>query len=347
MVIGKPQPNNNMGGNAFQEAIRIPSREVYKALFQRVAYLLSGVTPPSKMAVAKSLTSKTDFGDLDILIAALQPPGFQQALQSVPDFLTHKVNGKTVSALVRLPSGGGPYQVDFEFLGPISGTQFWFALDWYSYGGLGNVIGYLVRSLGFRLRPTGVFFDLKHRHVFGGSSEEVLGQFNLGMGWFDLLEWLGVDLSLTGAPFKTWDPIFEAVTRSPYFGKVLLTRATQNRINYDRDRKRPIYQALLDYVESHKDTLPDLPSQTKVRCEELERFGLSQTILTKAADSLLGQNLRKRIVIPPPSPDEYSGFSGEVKRIRDSFTPLELLLKSSDDIQDKVRQLSPDRAIWK
>lgn len=333
-----------MGGNAFPATCRIPSGTEFGDTFDHFKNILHNLFNIPLHAIRYPLffESKQDHGDLDILVAGDHPNGLYEKLKEMG--METRKGGNTVHVLYH-PRKSVAYQVDIEFMGKLTANEFNTAVRWHSYGGLGNILGYLSRWQGFFFKPDNLYFVLRHRHIYGPGNEQIIKAFSLGMSWLDIMEWL--DVADTPDVYESQETFFKAVTGSQLFGTKLFTRENQSGEKIKRDKKRPIFNDFVSYIESRTD-LPEYPQKNYIRHAVLEDLHLTNDILMAAADHMLGSMLGKRLnkLIPAPEPDEYAGFSARRKGWISNFSTLEVLIQPDKILEEKVRQLSPERAIW-
>jgi hypothetical protein len=341
-----------MGGNIFDNTTRLTTERL-EDLERTMAPIIhrACVTGEKPVYVRRphNFKQKTDHGDLDLLVGCYRPEGFVDHMYDLagtcfPYIDAHSVNGDTTSFRVRWNASTW-YQMDVEFMGPLTARQMDFCLYWHSYGGLGNLLGTMFRRQGFKLRPHGLSWDLQNRHVFGiETDKKLIKTYYFNYSWEEAIALLG----LAHGPdlYRDQQSLYQAVVKCEGFGKSLYSREGMNRKNWDRDVRRPIYNDFIQLVDSLS-ALPESPALHLDKTVILREQGVEADALLTAADKLLSRTLSKRLVIPPPAADEYSEFPEIQKRTREAFTPLELLVLDQSSVFRKVRQLSPERAIYR
>jgi hypothetical protein len=336
-----------MGGNIFKTTARL-STEIHKELGKYMTELIQGIrmsSDPIGTAIPLSFPDKPDHGDLDILVGLpLESNTFTKlviASSHTPVILHNSsTNDHTLSLDVEYK--GGRYQVDLEFMGRTDRRTMEFSRYWHSYGGLGNIFGTLFRRQGLKLRPTGLYFDLTREHCLGKPDRTAVASFKLLDDWQGAMSLLELqDPCLT---YQDQQALFKNLCSSPLCGKSLYVREGRDRKSWDRDKRRPIYTALLDYME-HTDVREN-PVKELDTSSLLREAGLEHDILLKAADTLLQNELYTRVTIPPPIPKEYATYADIKRKVNTAFTPLDKLVMHPQAIERKVRQLSADRVIY-
>lgn len=277
-----------MGGNALKDAgvVRLPAR-LYAMLAERVvARLTDGVLFPGLQARAiPAVRAKTDFGDLDVLVMHQEPGwGFDAARRAAltaafqPTRLV--TNGPVLSFDVTVPGdeaapeyAGARFQVDLIQVPP---DVFAFALGYFSYNDLGNLLGRVARLHGFKLGHAGLFRPLRAP----GNESHFVRDILVTRDWSRALQFLGYDPARWERGFDSMDEMFAFVRDSRAFhpsafplahsarmfsrtttsseargcGGLSTGRVSRKPLEHRshrarvRDRKRPTYTAFLQHL---------------------------------------------------------------------------------------------------
>lgn len=245
-----------MGGNALKDAgvVRLPAR-LYAMLAERVvARLTDGVLFPGLQARAiPAVRAKTDFGDLDVLVMHQEPGwGFDAARRAAltaafqPTRLV--TNGPVLSFDVTVPGdeaapeyAGARFQVDLIQVPP---DVFAFALGYFSYNDLGNLLGRVARLHGFKLGHAGLFRPLRAP----GNESHFVRDILVTRDWSRALQFLGYDPARWERGFDSMDEMFAFVRDSRAFHPSAFPLEHRSHRARVRDRKRPTYTAFLQHL---------------------------------------------------------------------------------------------------
>ena len=242
-----------MGGNALKQVgvdvVRLPAG-LYNELAANVKRMLDGCPelPGLRAEVIPSLRSKADFGDLDVLVANDRQPnwGLSEPVKTSLAAMftpTHVVqNGSVLSLDVAVPSMSKRFQLDLIRVPP---DVFEFALGYFSYNDLGNLLGRVARLYGFKLGHEGLFRPLRAP----GNESHFVRDILVTRDWPEALEFLGYDSKRWKRGFDTLEDMFEFVTCSGAFHPSVFPLENRSHRARVRDRKRPTCGAFLQWLE--------------------------------------------------------------------------------------------------
>ncbi len=249
-----------MGGNALSvPGIRLLAND-YATLDESIRFLISRVMPESRVVVIPSYFDKPDFGDIDVLVSV--PEGATVDYRAIADVLFVRIEPypenrqdearKTVE-IVRngevtsfgMPLVAGTFQVD---LIESSEQSFDFALRYFAFNDLGNLLGRIAHKAGFKLGQYGLIYPLRDKT--GNLIEEIM----VTRDWSHALEFLGYDpvqyeQGFNGG-FKKLTDIFWFALESRYCNRNIYLLENRNATSRVRDRKRPTYSKFLSWLES-------------------------------------------------------------------------------------------------
>lgn len=221
-----------MGGNAITNAKRI-MKEEYNDLCVFFSDKLSekGII----FHIIQAYETKESFGDMDILIQKDQEMfDFKNFVTSLFEFKEIFKNGDVISC------NFNDFQIDFIFE---SEEDFDFCKGYFSFNDLGNLIGRIAHSLGFKFGHNGVWYCLRDgTHMFG--------ELCLTKDFKTALEFFGFSYERYLQGFTNLIDIFEYVVNSPYFNRDLYPLEHRNHYARMRDRKRKTYNEFLKYCDS-------------------------------------------------------------------------------------------------
>lgn len=241
-----------MGGNALKEkgitAVRLTKKNFERVSAQCIERLQMAF-PGHRIAVVPAYRAKSDFGDCDITISSTgyDPHKAAAALEAVEVVRNGPVTslGVVVREEVALVDGN-VFQVDLIAIGD---EAFDYALGYFSFNDLGNLIGRTAHRAGLSHRHDGLWFyvrdgDYKFREICLTRDYDVA------------LRFLGYDPARFHAGFETLEDIFEYVAGSTFFNRDIFLLENRNAKSRIRDRKRLTYMAFLRWCEAR----PDLPA---------------------------------------------------------------------------------------
>jgi hypothetical protein len=228
-----------MGGNAMKhvgvETRRMSKKEYYKTV-DEVKELLTRYCPYLEMDEVPSYRNKADFGDLDLLVKKDQTnsrPPMQQIIRDVfnPKGLVHN------SDVISFDYNG--FQVDVI---STSVESYDFALSYYSWNDLGNLIGRVAHKMALKFGHDGLWYYCRNgTHMF----RDILVTRDLKQA----LDLLGFSHERFTQGFDSLQDIFEYVSGSQFFNTKLYLLENRNHRDRTRDKKRKTHMEFLDWLE--------------------------------------------------------------------------------------------------
>lgn len=195
-----------MGGNALScGSVRLTKTDFEKLATDCVDKLLR-LYPTNKVRAIGSYHSKSDFGDLDVLISSenYDPITAAKAL-SATEIVR---NGPITSIGVDVPGGeGNTFQVD---LIKIPHEKFDYAYNYFDFNDLGSLVGKIARSFGLKHGQNGLTLPLRD-----GTNE--FAEITLTLDHDQTLKFLDLDVDQFKSGFETLEEMFVWVSRSRYF----------------------------------------------------------------------------------------------------------------------------------
>ena len=140
----------------------------------------------------------------------------------------------------------GKFQIDINVID----SQFFDTAEKYlDYSPIGNSLGKCYHKFGLSYGYDGLSYILRDNF-----NTYKLGKIQLSLNNKKIYEFLGLDYNKRIKGFNTECGIFDYVISSPYFNADSFSFENMNHISRIRDRKRPDYNRLLNYInENHKD----------------------------------------------------------------------------------------------
>lgn len=221
-----------MGGKAIKTAHGIETVRLLPSEYEAVSQSAMHACTTGIRAVIPAYTTKESFGDADIL--------YTGDLSLDPSWPTVKNGGVTS---VGFPIESNRYfQVDFIKTTP---ELFYFAIGYFSFNDLGNLIGRVAHRMGLKFGHDGLWLVLRE-------GDHVYADIRITNDYVAALRFLGYDKR---GQFHTMEDIFQYVTTSRYFSRDLFPLEHRNTKARMRDSKRPTYNAFLRWLDEH----PDIP----------------------------------------------------------------------------------------
>ncbi len=216
------------------------SQEVVRGLLERF--------PSARVEVIPAYASKADFGDLDVLTTSedMQAHGGGEALAKFAVERFHATdlfkNGNVLSFDYResATTTEPGFQVDVITM---PRAAFGFALNYFSFNDLGNLIGRTAHKQGASFGHDGLWYyfrdgDYKFREVL------------LTMDFDLALRYLGYEPARFHQGFEDLQAIFEYVSGSEFFNRDIFLLENRNYQSRVRDRKRKTYTEFLQWCEA-------------------------------------------------------------------------------------------------
>lgn len=233
-----------MGGKALSVAsVRLP-REEYFELVANVLGKLHKAFPDLKIECIPAYANKPNFGDMDILIEGgsnYSPIAAATALDSVE----YVRNGDVTSYGVKVSAG--IFQID---LIKAREDYFDFALKYFSFNDMGNLLGRIAHKFGLKLGHNGLLYPLRDPV----NNDLLLADIVVTQDFGEALGVLGYDRSFYDANFNQsafhdLEDIFQFVVSSQYVNREIYLLENRNYQARRRDAKRPTYNKFLQWLE--------------------------------------------------------------------------------------------------
>lgn len=238
-----------MGGNALKE----PSIRLGADKYHNLCPVIEGEVRKlglfDKVRVVKSYSGKESFGDMDLLVSSPDgrwPEGFLES-----SFMTNReyvVNGPVCSLGWDLIEGR--FQIDLIL---VPDEYFYAASGYYAYNDLGNLLGVIAKSLGFKLGHKGLWKKFYHPD----NPTEVIFSVLVTNKWEDIFKFLKVPLHWVEKwhfDIDSKEDIFRLVSSSEYFHPDLYLLENRNSVSRVRDAKRTTYMDFLKWCETRPTT---------------------------------------------------------------------------------------------
>ena len=167
------------------------------------------------------------------------------------------------------PEVGTRFQVDLIQVPP---DVFAFALGYFSYNDLGNLLGRIARLHGFKLGHAGLFRPLRAP----GNESHFVRDILVTRDWPRALQFLGYDPARWERGFDSMDEMFAFVRDSRAFHPSAFPLEHRSHRARVRDRKRPTYTAFLQHLTDRG--LVPAAEIGEDRLDTMRKMGLACTL---------------------------------------------------------------------
>lgn len=232
-----------MGGNVFKrslDCVRL-NKEQYDEITQHVNEVFCASLPETvRFDFIRAIESKESFGDMDVLWCTTNNDRFVKHFLPNLDVLAFSENGNISS--IALNTVYGPFQIDFIKVKP---QVFDFALAYFNYNDLGNLLGRVFHKAGFKLGWNGLRYVVRDPVT----PSHVLDEVVVTVDWESALDFMGYE-NYYEKEFNTLEDLFLYTATSPFFNREIYLLENRNHVSRTRDRKRPTYNAFLKWLDS-------------------------------------------------------------------------------------------------
>jgi len=242
-----------MGGAALKSYginTRRYQRDEYFEIAQEISEIL--VKKGWNVYVVEAYAQKKSFGDLD---AVIEDKGYSA------DYIKKLIETEFGAAIIHRNSNTysfcyKEFQIDLIFH---SNNIFYPASNYYKFSPSGNGIGKLAHQFGLQYGHEGLKYIIREENIGAESSDNshVMKEVILSTDIKEIHEMIGLNYSDYSFGFETEEDIFAYICSSTYFNPNLFSFEAMNARARVRDRKRPDYARLMDWIEAHKATLPN------------------------------------------------------------------------------------------
>lgn len=286
-----------MGGNALGvPPQRLPAAQ-YQALGQQIMPVIADCIPGQRLALIPAYGPKADFGDMALLLSQGEGdpvPAVATALQA--RHLSR--NGPVASLGLAIPEG--IFQVDLISVPP---EQFDFALRYFAFNDLGNLIGRVAHQYGLKFGHQGLVYPLRAPD----SPTNLLTDLMVTTDFDTALRFLGYDPAQYQAGFsggfQALEDVFAFVASTPHFRPEIYLLENRSHVSRTRDRKRKAYQAFLSWVATQafpakpkpdkaaflEQLFVDLPAFKQTYQDALQQHARHQDFCARFNGQLVGQ----------------------------------------------------------
>lgn len=242
-----------MGGNALKEygakrLDRVEYEKIASTLVTALNQIIQQAGVTGYATVVRAYRNKPSFGDIDVVVPrelhhtvsdaslAIQLP---YLMNLYPSFV-YKPNGPVTSFGIPLPDGG-VFQADLIYT---PADHFAFAVEYYSWNDLGNLIGRIAHKLGLRFGHDGLTMPLR-------DGDNLFDTIVLTRDFKTAIQFLGYSYIRYIDGFDDMEDIFRFTVNTPMFNSAIYDLDNRNHTARVRDKKRPTYTAFLEWLKVH------------------------------------------------------------------------------------------------
>jgi len=228
-----------MGGNALSVTTCQLNDRNYHRLSNQIIEQIKEVYN-KRIGLIPSYLNKADFGDMDILIES-SPEYNPYHISKFLNATEVVTNGSCTSIGIKLDHG--IFQVDLIKVKP---EDFSFALGYFSYNDLGNLIGRISHKFGFKFGHQGLLYILRDKE----NKTNVIKEIVVTKNFSEALRFLGFNPNAYySGTFLEIKDVFEYVINSPYFSPSIYLWDNLNHTQRVRDKKRKTYNQFVRYIQ--------------------------------------------------------------------------------------------------
>jgi hypothetical protein len=349
-----------MGGNLLKTwnlpEKRIPTDEYDRINFElqskfRIDFKCNRPVVGLCMSRAPSIRNKETHGDLDIIIGKYEDENVFMLWKNKQDFgeyLENEFGYKPFknSNVYSFPYDG--FQVDVTFH-PM--MEFYMAVDYSSWGDLGNIMGRVFHKMGLHFGHSGLSFWIRQglfdNNLQWSDSDHIYEKVILTNDMKEICEIGGFDYERWYNGFDTEQDAFEFVVQSKYFDLELFQLESLNHTNRTRNRKRGMYMRFIEYVNSNN-FLKGKPFKSKHEYSVLMQLkfsvlhrAISGHRLTYEVAKLLKEKINGKLVMQWLGLTEQGGpIVGKIMKEFNTNVGKEILFDMDEnDIKMKVQEI--------
>lgn len=218
--------------------------------------------------VTKFTNDKSDFGDIDIIVSLSESVNdIKGYIQSV--FKPNEIYENSECYSFDYDS----VQIDLIFCDLSDFDCFY---SYFGYNDLGNYVGKLAHSFGIKYGTTGLYMN----HVFRNEKIKI----PISRDQRKIYDFFGLDYDKKLSGFNNIEEIFHFVMSSKYFNGEMMKLENLNRINRERDKKRPSYNKFIEFIEKNPkrnqyEPNRDKKSYFKLICDYFPEANIERAII--------------------------------------------------------------------
>tara|TARA_R110000824_G_scaffold291588_4_gene480108 strand:+ start:8517 stop:9557 length:1041 start_codon:yes stop_codon:yes gene_type:complete len=235
-----------MGGRALKSVeTRRYSREEFDTVSKELIDTLQRKF--DRATIPLFYNNKETFGDIDIIVDTKGTSLLNLGGQSIRNFIENEFNPNEIF------HNGNAFSFDYKEVQVdlicVNSEDFDSNYHYLAFNDLGNFIGRLAQSIGFKYGQEGLWYN----HY---SDQNTKTKIIVSKDYPEIFKFLGLDYDKWVEGFDTLEEIFEYAMSSSLFNPEMFQLSELNKINRERNLKRASYMSFLDYIKD-KPAHPD------------------------------------------------------------------------------------------
>lgn len=234
-----------MGGNALDMPVVRLEKKYYDYLAEGQETILKETFPNAKIKVIPAYAEKESFGDIDVLISGVPMDALRMFCETKLQTPEMHQNGNVLSfafEITALVMKRAFFQVDYI---TVPAEDFDFALNYFAYNDLGNLIGQTAHGIGLKFGHDGLWY----KYIV---ETQLVKEICITKDFAVALDILGYSVHSFNVGFRTLGDIFHYAASSPYFTTWNYQLENRNAVGRVRDKKRKTYMAFLEWLKDKK-----------------------------------------------------------------------------------------------
>lgn len=235
-----------MGGNAIKvlQVTRL-EKKYYDHVAEGMATVLREAFPKARIEVIEAYRNKESFGDLDVLISGVDANKLEEFCVGPLNSQEIHRNGGVISfafEVTALLMKKAFFQVDFI---TVPEEDFDFALQYFAFNDLGNLIGQTAHGVGLKFGHDGLWY----KYIV---DTQLVKEICITKDFGEALGLLDYSYKGYCNGFDSLEEIFEYATASQFFSKWNYQLENRNHVGRIRDKKRKTYMAFLEWMDKQE-----------------------------------------------------------------------------------------------
>jgi hypothetical protein len=236
-----------MGGRALKKAFtRRYSREEFDTVSKELIDIIKVTF--DRACTPLFFNNKETFGDIDIIVDSTYNYEYGQKVKTDGNFIREFI--ETQFKPTEIFHNGNAWSFDYKEVQVdficVESDDFMSNFHYLAFNDLGNFIGRLAQSIGFKYGQEGLWYN----HFSDANTKTTI---MVSKDYPKIFEFLGLDYARWEEGFDTLEDIFEYAMTSSLFNVEMFQLSKLNKINRERNLKRASYMSFLEYIEGKSD----------------------------------------------------------------------------------------------
>lgn len=230
-----------VGGNCLKNCVtRRYQKQEYFDLVPSVLDRVIRNWSVTRVSLIEAYRNKESFGDMDVLYSTDDNKPFTvETVKSLfPESKEIVRNTNVISFEYK------ELQIDLIH---VPAESFNYALAYFKFSDLGNLIGRIAHRFGLKHGHLGLFLPIRDE----SNNDNVIGEVLITRNYSDALMFFDLDPNRFHRAFDTLEEIYEFVLTSKWFHPDSYDLAELSHMHRTRDKKRTTYQGFLEYIKGY------------------------------------------------------------------------------------------------